>query len=554
VERTVRATRHSWDSEHLGHSGRGPAAVLLVLLLSAALLAGCDSPPQILDISPGRGAREVPTNQPVRIHFDRPLDRASVASRFSLKPKVSGQVDWEAANTLVFRHETLEPSKQYLVSLVGGYRDAAGNVNGLNHSWSFQTESAPELRSTTPAQGEAQVDPASYLNLAFSREMDAESFRGAVTFSPAVPYAVRSDPNDGNRILIAPRSLLDPSTDYQVSISANATDADGNHLAPTKLRFRTGEVRSLARWITFVASESGTAAGSGVWMVDEAGFPRILEEGTIDSFSWSLDGSNLLVRHPDRSWTDYPLAGAAVSLPFKADWAAYLGPSSGYAYLDGSRLSRLLPSGSNLLIATEVLTATVSPDRNRIAFTQRDLGATDIRLYDVSLRAQFRVQREPDAVSGLSFAANGTRLAYVLSGGGAGQGELRVKSFSGTAAATTVAAGEIRDPAWLSGSNELVFSARVDVTGGRQWRVFRINPALPPSRLAATAAIGPPTDGDAFLPQPSPDGHQIAFLFGAVQSAQVWLMNADGTGLSRLTGFDSEAFPYSCRALHWGAP
>jgi Tol biopolymer transport system component len=94
----------------------------------------------------------------------------------------------------------------------------------------------------------------------------------------------------------------------------------------------------------------------------------------------------------------------------------------------------------------------------------------------------------------------------------------------------------------------------VEVPGGRQWRVFRINPALPPSRLTATAAIGPSADGDAFLPHPSPDGHQIAFLFGAVESAQVWLMNSDGTRLSRLTGFDSEAFPYSCRALHWAAP
>jgi hypothetical protein len=530
------------------------AALLVLLVLSPVLLAGCDSPPQILDISPGRGARDVHTNQPIRIHFDRPLDRASVAARFSVKPKATGTVTWEAPNTLVYQHETFDPNTQYLVSLAAGYRDAAGNVNTFNHSWSFQTEVAPELRSTTPAQGEAQVDPAVYLNLGFSREMDAQSFRGAVTFSPAVPYAVRSDPSDAKRILIAPKSLLSPSTDYQVSINANATDADGNHLAPTKLAFHTGQVRSLTRWITFVATETGADAGSGVWMVDEAGFPRLLEEATVDSFSWSSDGSNLLVRHPDRSWTDYPLGATSVGLPFKADWAAYLGPDSGYAYLDGSVLSRWLPSGSSGLIATGVGSAAVSPGLNRIAFTQPGAGSTDIRIYDVSLRAQFRVQREADEVSGLAFAPNGARLAYVLANGPGGLAQLRVKSFSGAAAATTVATGEITDPAWLAGSSDLVFSARVEVPGGRQWRVFRINPALPPSRLTATAAIGPSADGDAFLPHPSPDGHQIAFLFGAVESAQVWLMNSDGTRLSRLTGFDSEAFPYSCRALHWAAP
>jgi hypothetical protein len=517
-------------------------------------LTGCDSPPQILDISPERGARDVHTNQPVRIHFDRPLDRGSVASRFSVKPRVPGEVAWEAPNTLLFHHDTFQPNTQYVVGLTAGYRDAAGHVNGFNHSWSFQTEVAPELRSTSPAHGEANVDPAVYLGLAFSREMDAESFRGAVTFSPAVAYAVRSDPSDARRILIAPRSLLEPSTDYEVSVKANATDADGNHLAPSKLRFRTGQVRSLTRWITFVVTESGANAGSGIWMVNEAGFPRILEEAAVDAFSWSPDGSNLLVRHPDRSWTDYPLAANPITLPFTADWAAYLGPGSGYAYLDGSRLSRLLPSGSSLLIATGVESAAVSADLNRIAFTQPSGAETDIRLYDVSLRAQFRVQRETAQVSGLVFAPSGSRLAYLLSNGLAEQVQLRVKSFSGAAKATTVALGELGNPAWLAGSNDLIFSARVDVSGGRQWRVFRVNPALPPSRLTATAAIGPAADGDAFLPQPSPDGHQIAFLYGATESAQVWLMNADGTGLSRLTGFDSESFPYSCRALHWAAP
>ena len=538
----------------VGSRGLATALLPLVVLLPALLLAGCDSPPQILDISPGRGAREVHTNQPVRIHFDRPLDRASVASRFSVRPQVPGHVEWEPPQTLVFHHDTLQPNTQYQVVLAAGYRDAAGNVNTFNHSWTFQTELPPELLATAPTRGEGQVDPAVYLALSFSREMDAESFRGAVTFSPAVPYAVRSDPSDAKRILIAPKSLLDPSADYQVSISADATDADGNHLSPTKLHFRTGLVRSLARWITFVATDGGTGAGTGVWMVDEAGFPRLLEEAPVDSFSWSPDGSNLLVRHPDRTWTDYPLGAAQMTMPFRADWAAYLGPEAGYVFLDGARLTRLLPSGTEVVIADGVGTAAVSADLNRVAFTNPDVGGSEIRVYDVALRAQYRVQRESELVTGLAFAPNGTRLAYLLPGGTGSQGQLRVKSFSGAARVTTVASGEIADPAWLADSNDLVFSARVDVSGGRQWRVFRVNSGLPIAHLTASAAIGPTVDGNAFRPQPSPDGHQIAFLFGAVESAQIWVMNADGTGLDRLTGFDSESFPYSCRALHWAAP
>jgi Tol biopolymer transport system component len=528
---------------------------LLALLALSPLLVGCQSPPQILEISPGRGARDVPTNAPIRIRFDRPLDRASVAARFSLRPRTSGQVSWEPSNTLVYQHDTLDPNTQYAVSLAGGYRDAAGNVNSFNHGWTFQTELPPELRATTPGQGDAQVDPATYLGLSFSRDMAATTFRGAVTFSPSVPFAVRSDPADAKRVLIAPKSLLEPKTTYDVSISADASDADGNHLRPLKVQFTTGAVRSLSRWITFVATEAGSDVSSGVWMVDEAGFPRVLEETPADAFSWSPDGSNLLVRHPDLSWTDYPLGAAPVSVPFKAEWAAYLGPGAGYAFRTGSDLMRLLPTGTIVTIAGGVEDAALTRDLNRIAFSQSNsAGGSDVRAYDIQLRAQYRIQHESAPVTGLTWSPEGGRLAYLVPTGPQGQVQLRVKSLGGSAPVATVASGEIESPAWLANSGDIIFSARLAVAGKSHWRIFRLNTALTPGPLTATAAIGPAVDADLFQPQQSLDGHQIAFLVGDTTNAQIWLMNADGTGPSRLTSFDSAAFPYTCAALHWAAP
>jgi len=524
---------------------------LLALLLLPLLQLACDSPPQILEISPSRGARDVPTNAAIRVRFDRALDRDSVAARFGLRPKVSGQISWEASNTLVFQHDTLNANTQYTVVLGSGYRDAAGNVNAFNHSWSFQTELSPELLGTTPGQGDGQVDPATYLGLTFSRGMAADSFLGAVTFSPSVPFAVRADPADAKQVVIAPNSLLDPLTTYDVSVSSDATDEDGNHVHPLKVHFTTGNVRSLSRWITFVASESGAGAGSGVWMVDEAGFPRILEETAADAFSWSPDGTNLLIRHPDLTWTDYPLGADPIPMPFAAEWAAYLGPGAGYAFLNGQHLARLLASGTTVTIADGVTQAAVTRDLSRIAFSQTSGLGTDIRAYDIQLRAQYRIQHEADAVTSLAWSPDGTRLAYLVSSGSTGQGMLRVKALGGSAAVITIATGEIATPAWLANSSDVTFSARLAIAGKYQWRIFRVNTALAPAQLSAASAIGPVGDADAFLPQPSPDGHQIAFLVGAPESAQIWLMNADGTGQSRLTGFDSVAFPYSCRALHW---
>lgn len=528
---------------------------LFALLLVPLLATACDSPPQILEITPGRGAQEVRTNEPIRIHFDRALDRASVASRFTIHPSASGQVAWEVPNTLVFRHETLASSTHYSVSLSGGYRDTRGQVNTFNHSWSFVTERAPEIRVTSPGLGEAQVDPATYLSLTFSREMNARSFQDAVTFSPVISFSVRSDPIDARRVILAPKSLLSASAEYQVSIGSGATDIDGNHLAPTRLRFGTGPFKSLSRWITFVATEAGASSGMGVWMVDEAGFPRLLEEGTVDSFSWTPDGAHLLVRRPDGGWIHFPLGGTGIDLPFKASWAAYLGPESGYAYLDGTELSRLLPNGQIVQVGLGVTGAAVSHDQSKIAFAEESpLGGTDIRAYDVELRAQYRVQHEADNVSGLSWAPSGTRLAYLVSAGTSSNSQLRVKSLAGAAAVTTVASGELTNPAWLADSNDLTFSARVDAAGTRMWRIFRINVSLPPAGITSTGAIGPANGLDAFLPQPSPDGHQIAFLVGTPESAQVWVMNADGTGINRLTGFDPKDFPYTVRGLHWAAP
>jgi len=460
---------------------------------------------------------------------------------------------------MVFTHETLQPSADYLIALDAGYRDRGGQVNSFRHSWRFHTEPPPALRGQSPAPAERGVDPATYLSLSFSRDMNPASFRGAVTFSPAVAYAVRSDPADARRVVIAPRSLLDPNAEYSVTINENAQDVDGNRLPSSRLAFTTGNVKPLARFITFVATlgrdsigSSGNASGSGVWMVDEAGFPRILEDEPIERFSWSPDGSNLLARQFDGRWFDYPLGAEPLPLSFSASWAAWLGPQAGYAYLEGTGLYRLLPSGESLAIASPVTAVAVSNDLGRLAYAVGTDQGAEIRGYDVELRSQYRLQSESLPVRQLIWAPNGRRLAFVEGSFDAVQ--LRVRSLTGTAETRTLATGDLADVVWLADSNQLLLSARIDVGGGeRRWRIFRINTSVPPAQLTPGLALASAIAADSFSPRPSPDGHEIAFLSGPADSAQVWLMNADGSEVSRLTGYDAETFPYSCRALHWAS-
>ncbi len=132
--------------------------------------------------------------------------------------------------------------------------------------------------------------------------------------------------------------------------------------------------------------------------------------------------------------------------------------------------------------------------------------------------------------------------------------QLRVKSLAGRAAVTTVATGEIAEPTWLAGSLDLAFSARVDRNGRKQWRIFRVSPSLQPTPLLSRNSLAPALDADSVHPVPSPDGHQIAFLADDAGRSQIWLMNADGTGATRLTRYDQASFPFSCSELRWSAP
>jgi Tol biopolymer transport system component len=240
-----------------------------------------------------------------------------------------------------------------------------------------------------------------------------------------------------------------------------------------------------------------------------------------------------------------------VDLPFDGGWAAYLGPERGYLYLAGDSLDRLRPDLTVEHIASGVGEVSVAPDLSRIAFTVGSSASGEIDGYDLALRARYVLLRDGQSISSLAWSPNGLRLAYVLAGATTAQNQLRVKSLTGTGAVTSVATGEIAEPAWLADSNYITFSALIQVDGQARWRVFRINASLPTPRLTPQLALAGILAADATGPRPSPDGHQIAFLSGPAASAQIWLMNADGSGLQRLTGFDAGTFPYSCRGLHW---
>ncbi len=513
---------------------------------------GCGTPPQIVVIAPERKAIDVRSLEPVRISFDRAMDQQSVATRFHVEPSVRGRLVWEGDRVLSFEHDAFRAATTYRISLDGGYSDRLGRSNGLRHGWAFQTEAAPVLTGSSPAAGEANVDPAAYLGISFSRPMDLTSLARAVSLSPDVRFSLRADPADARRVVVAPESLLEPNRQYTVAVTRDAGDVDGNPLrAGTVLGFSTGGLRSLHHWVTFAAQEAPGSVPSGIWIVDENRFPRQLVGASVSAYSWSPDGTRLLIRRPDGSWADQPVGELALTLPFRADWAGFL-RGGGYVYRDGGALRMLGRDGQMETIATGVGEAVVAPGGSRIAFTRSGPGGEEIRAYDVDLHTQYRIQAEARAADGLAWAPDGLALAYRLRNPDPVRSQLRVRSLHGSGPTTTAAIGDVSTPTWQGDSVHLIFNATVGTAAGPLARVFRV-PATAAAPEALSPAAGLPTAGglDVLAVAPSPDGHQIAFLALAGGRSAVWLMNADGTGLNQLTSFDPAVFPYSCAQLGW---
>jgi Bacterial Ig-like domain len=521
------------------------AAAVASLLLPLAACGG--NPPQIVDYSPQRGALDVSTSAPIKIAFDHAVDQASVESRLHLAPSTDGTVRWDSARELVYEHTTLQVSTTYEVILEAGYRDLIGNTYSLRHHWSFVTEGPPNLASSTPSDADTGVDPAAYLTLVFTREMNPTALRSALTFKPAVPFNVRLDPTDGHRAIVAPAQLLASDTTYELAINTVALDIDGNQLGRDQsIRFTTGPPRLLRHWLAF-ATDGAKGTSGGLWIVNETGFPRqLFGASAVHAFSWSPAGDRLLIQGDAETWSEFVPGSSAVQLNFKGTWAAALAAGMGYIYIDDSGvLHRASADGASDVISTDVAQAAVAPNGLRVAFVQGALAPNKVSGYDVGLRARYLLALDTGPISDVSWAPSGNRIAYLRDDGSAFS--LEVKNLAGTATTTTVATGDLGSPAWLPDSTHVLFAAATQSASGSNHKAFVVNVVAPPAPLNPASGLPSDPNVDVAAPVPSPDGHQIAFLSGN----QVWLMNADGTRPTALTRFDPESFPYSCRAPAW---
>ncbi len=91
-------------------------SILFALTLFVSIRAGAQ-PPEIVSISPSKGAIGIKTDTLIRITFNKEMDKKSVEDNFTIEPRAQGGFGWEG-NTLIFHPERdLAPSTTYTISL-----------------------------------------------------------------------------------------------------------------------------------------------------------------------------------------------------------------------------------------------------------------------------------------------------------------------------------------------------------------------------------------------------------------------------------------------------
>jgi len=550
-------------------------------------LAGCSAagPPAIGDVFPRKGERDVAADAQIRVGFDRAMDRVSVEQRFSVNPEIPGcsmsacPLAWEGS-TLVLAHRghELNPGARYRVVIRAGFHDLAGNVNGLEHSWTFVVEASPSLRGSSPQDGARNVDTSADVVLHFSRAMRVPA-RELVSLTPAVPLRLSLAGTDPSLLVVAPIHLLKPQSSYTLTVSPAVQDTHHSPLGRSlSVRFRTGAT-DLSQKLSFLV-RGGDGAAHAVAVLQppatvSAPLPtlRLVYETTdlIDAYGWTPGGTALYV-----GYSSPPAAGAQVAHGIRR------------VALGNASAQELTPAPAPLPAALGDWIG-VAPGADELAFVDN---SGRLHLWDPAAAGrEIAVPQAGQTALGGSWSGDGRRLALVVDVGAAARlaivdrGTLSRFLVPDVTLATDASGGVTTAPAWSFDGSSIAFARRVESGAGsvEVWsyrldsgRLERIGPFTPTSlewssegstiyatgvtsegaspspaaaaspaiRRAPATALGGANPGFTAVDGSGPSDREpatcsfdrrLAFIRDSRAQPQLWLMNGNGTGVEQIT-------------------
>ncbi len=534
-------------------------------------------PPTITSIVPTTGQGAVDVNASILITFDRLMDTQKVIAGLSLQPDITYQASWNG-NVL-----TLDPTTemQYGTTYTVRIADPAVDTDGTKmppYVSSFKTvDVGLRVSLKVPAANSAGVSIHSQIAVTYDGPIDPASITGAISLTPPVSGSTKalSLPDDTNPpskatptpatpsatvLVFTPDNALAPHTTYSVTLSSSVKRVGGQVSTGQTWSFITGEAPTNAlNQIAFMSDRSGV---SNLWLMNPDGSnQREVTAELVPVSGYDVSGDGLTVV--------YAAGGVVKKMP-----------------IGGDGITTLTASGSNEYAPT------VTPDGTGVVVGRRDANGADMGLWRYSLVSGTDTRQvAPDGAPGLGSVALGgaqaavprqglpswaPRTAFTQDGAtmltvrGADDA-VELVDMTGVAKPVVLPLQGNSRPAWVQADGAFYLTASSDK--GATWACWRVTPAGSTSvvgpAIGDLAAAGralalivksgdgsnhlgysPLADGSVALLTDSPpfresspsfsaDGKIIVFARTGSQtpdiSAGIWIINADGTGLTNLS-------------------
>jgi hypothetical protein len=217
--------------------------------------AGAPVPPTIVSRTPAPGATGVATAAPVVIGFSRGMASSTLTTSTVTLSGPSGRVGATVAYDGSSKTATLSPSSPlasnttYTASVDASVQAADGVPLGTTSTWSFTTTNAPEVRSTTPADGATGVSMTVTPTIQMSMALDA------ATVTTTNVKLVRPDAS------LVPLTVTYNSSTYKITLTPSSPfDYSGKFTIRLETGITAGGVALAAQFnSTFTTSGAGTA-------------------------------------------------------------------------------------------------------------------------------------------------------------------------------------------------------------------------------------------------------------------------------------------------------
>jgi hypothetical protein len=472
-------------------------------------------PPEVLSIAITQPVAGDPSlaliTTSIEVAFSEPVEADGAAGAIRLEPAVDGTASWSGSTLIFTPADALELSTAYEVSVASGVRDLAGNpMTEAPPPFSFETAGRPRIVATDPADGTADVPVEQTIGITFSTLMDTAVVEAELRVWPTFRYDLRWS---GEQLEIVPTEPLRPDTEYEVSVTGDATDAAGVAIEESfAITFSTVAPGLRADRLSPADGVDGIAPTTAIAIV----FDRPIDPDSVDGDALRITpdvaGSLDVVALPDED-SDEPATGRLLRftpsgpLPANTTFEVEVAPEIVSATGGGGLTQPLSWS-----FTTGAPAATLS---NQITFLSDRSGVANVWAMNPDGTGQHQVSAEllpildyavaPDGSS--IIVADGRRLVFLRADG----------------ADRRVITGDEHwefDPTYAP-SGRVVAFGRADATSGEglglwEWEIGGGDPQPMelPDELTASPAPSASDDEDRLLraPRYSPDGLALAFV------------------------------------------